>query len=184
MGPAIRQIKKNFSMQTCTYGGHWNQFQQTKIAHNLYMRNMEMFVPSSSNSVKVVPNIPYFQDHKALLQKNFDSWTLNNGAPYVWPEKEEKKAQWKHVITWAPLKYLSHMRSKLHHVYIPLSADLQSIHFCLLEQSTDSPGRNIYGWPQVIQHCLRASLFQQPHLLSQCGELVGCYPVLNLACLN
>ena len=136
-------------------------------------------------TVKAVSNIPCFQDYKALLKKlkqNFDSWTLNNGAPYVWPER--KKAQCKHVITWAPLKYLSHMRSKLHHVYIPLFVDLHSIHFSLREQSTDSPGRDIYGRPQVIQHCLRASLFQQPHLLSQCGELVGCYPVLDLACSN
>ena len=187
MGLAIRQIKKKKT---------WVCKHALMVVTGIGSSRLKLYIIYAwetwrclflhHQTVKAVSNIPCFQDYKALLKKlkqNFDSWTLNNGAPYVWPERKKKgSVQTCYYLSSTQISesYATKVAPCLHSLFV----DLHSIHFSLREQSTDSPGRDIYGRPQVIQHCLRASLFQQPHLLSQCGELVGCYPVLDLACSN
>ena len=73
--------------------------------------------------------IPYFQDYKAtFFLFNCDLYGINNSVRYMYGQEKEK-AQWKCVITWTPLKYLSDLWSKLCRVYILLSIDLHTIHF-------------------------------------------------------
>ena len=60
----------------------------------------------------------------------------------------QTKPQWKRLITWAPLKYLSDARSKLHHVYTQPSTDLCTICFQFRKHN-----RHCVGWGATVTVC-------------------------------